>query len=220
MASIKRKGFTLVELLIVIVVIGILSAMMMLSSTEAVTSAKAAKVLADMRNIKTSVLEWYTENYDRVFKDTSGKYQIYLSSTKTGTAKYIGDFLKTNKDEMLKYFDGSSSITLMPHNDLNDSWPNSHATGTYFLCSETYGEMSNVENEDGTYGRGNLNGITLTGNAWYVGYCFGKSEAAVKEKVAARAKSIGLVGGHQKVVNETFKSAKGDFVYMMIMPLD
>ncbi|MBQ3693835.1 MAG: type II secretion system protein, partial [Synergistaceae bacterium] len=35
MKNIKRKGFTLVELLIVIVVIGILSAMMMLSSTEA-----------------------------------------------------------------------------------------------------------------------------------------------------------------------------------------
>ena len=54
--NIKRKGFTLVELLIVIVVIGILSAMMMLSSTEAVSSAKAARIVADLRNVKTAYL--------------------------------------------------------------------------------------------------------------------------------------------------------------------
>ena len=41
----KRSGFTLVELLIVIVVIGVLSTMMMLSSTEAVSSAKANNIL-------------------------------------------------------------------------------------------------------------------------------------------------------------------------------
>lgn len=42
----KRKAFTLVELLIVIVVIGVLAAMMMLSSNEAVSSAKAAKIIS------------------------------------------------------------------------------------------------------------------------------------------------------------------------------
>ena len=62
----KLKGFTLVELLIVIVVIGVLSAMMMLSSTEAVSSAKAAKVINNLRQLKTAALSWYTDNYDKV----------------------------------------------------------------------------------------------------------------------------------------------------------
>ena len=219
MKSIRRKGFTLVELLIVIVVIGILAAMMMLSSTEAVSSAKATKIIADMRNIKTSVLEWYTDNYDRVFKDSKGEYKIYLNSDKTGDAKYIGDFLITNKDEMLKYFEGSGAIVFNPHNSLS-GWSNSHATGSYFLCSETYGEVTNKQNEDGSYGQDRSSGIKLTGNAWYVGYCFGKSEGDIKAKVAARAASIGLVGGQQKVVNQIFDASKGNFVYMMIMPLD
>lgn len=66
----SRKGFTLVELLIVIVVIGILSAMMMLSSTEAVTSAKASNIVSNLRNLKTAALACYTDSMD-YFADTS-----------------------------------------------------------------------------------------------------------------------------------------------------
>ena len=64
----KREGFTLVELLIVIVVIGILSAMMMLSSTEAVTSAKASNIVSNLRNLKTAALAYYTDNMDALDK--------------------------------------------------------------------------------------------------------------------------------------------------------
>ena len=64
MKSMKRKGFTLVELLIVIVVIGILAAMMMLSSTEAVTSAKANNITSNLRNLKTAALSFYADHQD------------------------------------------------------------------------------------------------------------------------------------------------------------
>lgn len=64
MKNIKRKGFTLVELLIVIVVIGILSSMMMMSSTEAVTSAKASNIVSNLRNLKTAALALYVDSLD------------------------------------------------------------------------------------------------------------------------------------------------------------
>ncbi|MBR4196942.1 MAG: type II secretion system protein [Synergistaceae bacterium] len=67
----KRKGFTLVELLIVIVVIGILSAMMMISSTEAVSSAKAATIIGNMRAIKTAALAYYVDNVGNASSDVS-----------------------------------------------------------------------------------------------------------------------------------------------------
>ena len=81
-----RKGFTLVELLIVIVVIGILSAMMMLSSTEAVSSAKAADIISDLRNLKTAALAWYADNLDKV----DGGSKTFGDGIKNEIFKYLG----------------------------------------------------------------------------------------------------------------------------------
>ncbi|MBR0094254.1 MAG: prepilin-type N-terminal cleavage/methylation domain-containing protein [Synergistaceae bacterium] len=82
----KRKGFTLVELLIVIVVIGVLSAMMMLSSTEAVSSAKASDIVSDLRNLKTAALAYYADNLT-----AAENASFDLSGVKTGIAKYMGN---------------------------------------------------------------------------------------------------------------------------------
>ena len=42
----------------------------------------------------------------------------------------------------------------------------------------------------------------------------------MREKVAAKAKSLGLIGGNKKVVNDTYSSEKGNYVYMLIDNLD
>ncbi|MBQ7168612.1 MAG: type II secretion system protein [Synergistaceae bacterium] len=66
----KRRGFTLVELLIVIVVIGILSAMMMMSSSEAVSSARASTITSNMRNLQTAALAYWSDNMGKFNKTT------------------------------------------------------------------------------------------------------------------------------------------------------
>ncbi len=86
----KREGFTLVELLIVIVVIGILSAMMMLSSTEAVSSARANNIIANLRNLKTAALAWYVDSLDVV--EASG-----FNLTNATHFPYVKHYLNNDK---------------------------------------------------------------------------------------------------------------------------
>ena len=62
----KRKAFTLIELLIAIVVIGVLAAMMILSSTEAVTTAQASNIVANLTHIRKAVIAWYGDNIKRI----------------------------------------------------------------------------------------------------------------------------------------------------------
>lgn len=105
----KRKGFTLVELLIVIVVIGILSAMMMLSSTEAVSSARASAIISDLRNWKTAALAYYVDHMDSIDKkpDTqvaSKDVAKYLSNT---PAKGYSIEVENNTYKWFAKYDGA-----------------------------------------------------------------------------------------------------------------
>ncbi len=100
-----HEGFTLVELLIVIVVIGVLSAMMMLSSTEAVSSAKASNIISNLRNLKTAVLSWYTDNLDRVVIVNNKSCMIKKDD---GSTQSLTDYVNANSSEFTKYLNNDN----------------------------------------------------------------------------------------------------------------
>ena len=108
----KKKGFTLVELLIVIAILGVLAAMMSLSTGKAVGTAKATSIMNNMAAARQAGLMYYTDNMNTVetaedgsdkvdftvdllkdnyididnFASTNTKYTAYIAADKKGLA--------------------------------------------------------------------------------------------------------------------------------------
>ena len=57
-----QKGFTLVELMVVIAIIGVLAAIAVPMFTDSTDSAKAARVQADLRTVESALQLYYADN--------------------------------------------------------------------------------------------------------------------------------------------------------------
>lgn len=88
----KHKGFTLVELLIVIVVIGILASMMMISTSESTSTAKANTIISNLRNFSMAAMAYYTDYIDDLAKDPTkpgNNVEMLWNDGKTNESKNI-----------------------------------------------------------------------------------------------------------------------------------
>ncbi len=101
----KQKGFTLVELLIVIVIIGILAGSMMMLMGSSTDKAEATKVISDLRTMKGAMLQYYADNSEYpdasvanpatqleayVDKDLADGYSLLTGSGTSADIYYVG----------------------------------------------------------------------------------------------------------------------------------
>lgn len=90
-----RKGFTLVELLIVIIIIGILAGMMMLATTDVIAKAEATRIVSNLRTLKSAVILYQSENGklpegSTIYMASPNSLDKYLDGAKLSNAYYVG----------------------------------------------------------------------------------------------------------------------------------
>ena len=92
----KHKGFTLIELVIVLAIIAILAAVMALVNRNSASSSRANHILHDFRNLKTAVVSWQrdsksTDLHDRqaILSYLNSKSMVRVAEAAEGTDSYI-----------------------------------------------------------------------------------------------------------------------------------
>ena len=89
-----HRGFTLVELLIVVAVIGVLTTMMTMSSSDAVDSAGANTILSNLNSMRTAAYQMYMEN-PTIASKTNDKVELCNEDVKNSLVKYLGKLADT-----------------------------------------------------------------------------------------------------------------------------
>ena len=184
----RRRGFTLISMLIVIVITGVLAAMIFMSSSEAIATARAAAIIANLETLKKATVQWYINNREKVQPD--GRVKI------DGVEKPIQEW-KDDKLHISSYLSatGGAGIQLASNTTYDSELGNQSTNlveGYYGIC-------------DGGTVKNNNSVIEYHRNAWFVGYRFTKSEENVREKIRGRMTTSGVFLGtpdaHQNTVN-------------------
>ena len=102
----RKGGFTLVELLIVIMIIAILAGMMLLATGSATDSAEATKIINDLRNLKSAALLYYGDHleWSIIFDEASLEY--YTDRPVVGATPSRFSFVSIGAE----YADGQGTI--------------------------------------------------------------------------------------------------------------
>ena len=181
----KRKGFTLAEVMITIAVLSVLGAGIIIGADEVIATARAEVIIQNLQTLRKAIWAWYIDN-------------------KQNVAQRDGDFKgqKNIKAGMVAIDNKISPIQEWGDDKLKLSTYLSHlgATGINLNKKQTieYSDGRSITSTSlklGYYGVCDGGGTANKRYIWYVGYRFKKGEDAVKKKIAGKIKSLGLMFG-------------------------
>src|SRR5438552_1404531 len=78
---IRNAGFTLIEVLVTVVVIGVLAAVVIPAVTAQVTAGDSARVIADLNNVRTGI-----ENFDIAVRQFPGDIDDLVNAPGTSVS--------------------------------------------------------------------------------------------------------------------------------------
>lgn len=134
-----NRGFTLIETLIVILIIGILSGILLLTMENATSKAKAMRIIADLANLKAAVVLYYADD-PQSFSAGSGGWSVISINALAGytdrklsepyTVRSLTDWSNASKNPYFIYVSGPGSSTTYSTSDIH-IYVAANVTNTY-----------------------------------------------------------------------------------------
>jgi general secretion pathway protein G len=135
-----KSGFTLVEILIVVVILGILAAIVIPQFTGASTQAKLSSLVSDLQSMRSQIQLYKLEHNDQypgavgnaTFEQCMTGLTTVGGDVWTGTGTSYGKYMQklpTNQFVMLATVDDSGSGTI---GDGSHGWDYNPATGDFY----------------------------------------------------------------------------------------
>jgi prepilin-type N-terminal cleavage/methylation domain-containing protein len=131
----KKQGFTLIELVVVIAILGILAGIAIPRFLDAQATARGAKILADMRTLESAVT-LYTQNNTIPIGNTD------LSILTTGTKKYMAAIPAVPSGKAI--FPQGFTDTFDTTKDKYQLYKHK-TTGDYFIILNHLGQLYSIE---------------------------------------------------------------------------
>lgn len=133
-----RKGFTLIELVVVIAILGILAGIAIPKFMDSIETARGAKLLADLRSIESAGTVYYTKN---------GKYPTVSTESALGRDKdfiedYFGSWpLSTGGYAIVQGYNGVN----YRYNLSNGSIPYEYAYNSQITADKSYEGRATID---------------------------------------------------------------------------
>ncbi|MHB1099249.1 MAG: pilin [Burkholderiales bacterium] len=131
-----QKGFTLIELMIVVAIIGILAAVAIPQYQDYVTRTKLSKVASYADPIKTALAQYAQENAGSFPATASAWTSLGLSAAPTATSEVSGVTVTATTGAIVLTLQGIGSpydgttVTMLPTvNSTNITWGNTCSVG-------------------------------------------------------------------------------------------